>query len=446
MIFPEKDRANRIFLLAMPLIGGMLSQTILNLVDTAMVSRLQNSDAALAAVGFGGFILFTAQAIILGLSTGVQACASRRLGQERDKETAHFLNAALLIILCIAPILTILVFLTSPFFYPYINEDPDVITEGIPYLQIRSIGIIFISSNFAFRGFWNAVDMTKVYLKTMVSMHLINILLNYILIFGKFGAPELGVSGAAYASLFSLGLGSGLYFYHARKLAGNLGFLNRLPEFPDVLTLIQLSLPNGFQQLFFSTGFLATFWIIGRIGTPEVAAANVLINLMLVAMLPSMAMGLSAATLVGQALGKNNIREAERWGWDVAKLTSAFLGFFGFILAIFPEFIVTSIYSLSPKTTELTIWPLRIVGIFMGFEALGTVMQNALLGAGDTRRVMTISIFNQWILFLPAAYLIGPILGYGLTGVWLLQSIYRVWQTGIFLLLWKGKRWAKVTI
>ena len=95
-------------MLAVPLIGGMLSQTILNLVDTAMVSRLSNSDAALAAVGFGGFILFTSQAIILGLSTGVQACASRRLGEQREKETAHFLNAALIIILCTAPIITAL--------------------------------------------------------------------------------------------------------------------------------------------------------------------------------------------------------------------------------------------------------------------------------------------------------------------------------------------------
>ena len=424
----------------------MLSQTILNLVDTAMVSRLTDSDAALAAVGFGGFILFTSQALILGLSTGVQACASRRLGEEREKETAHFLNAALIIILCLAPIITGIVFFSSPAFYPFIHQDPDVLAEGIPYLQIRSLGIIFVCMNFAFRGFWNAVDMTKVYLKTMVSMHLLNIFLNYLLIFGKLGAPELGVAGAAYASLLSLAFGSSLYFYSAKKLAGELGFLSRLPKTPDVLTLVKLSLPNGLQQLFFSTGFLATFWIIGRIGTPEVAAANVLINLMLAAMLPSMAMGLSAATLVGQAMGKRDIDDAALWGWDVSKITTAVLGILGLIIALFPEAIVTSIYSLTPETAELTVWPLRIVGIFMGFEALGMVLQSALLGAGDTKRVMTISIFNQWILFLPAAYLVGPVLGYGLTGVWLLQSIYRVWQTGIFFLLWRNRKWSNVAI
>ena len=176
------------------------------------------------------------------------------------------------------------------------------------------------------------------------------------------------------------------------------------------------------------------------------AAANVLINLMLAAMLPSMAMGLSAATLVGQAMGKRDIDDAALWGWDVSKITTTVLGILGLIIALFPEAIVTSIYSLTPETAKLTVWPLRIVGIFMGFEALGMVLQSALLGAGDTKRVMTISIFNQWILFLPAAYLIGPVLGYGLTGVWLLQSLYRVWQTGIFFLLWHKRKWSNVAI
>ncbi|MBK6659567.1 MAG: MATE family efflux transporter, partial [Proteobacteria bacterium] len=89
--------------LAMPVIAGMVSQNVLNLVDTAMVSRLPNSDAALAAVGYGGFALFLAQSIILGLSTGVQASAARRKGQGRLDETGHFLNAALIIIALVAP-------------------------------------------------------------------------------------------------------------------------------------------------------------------------------------------------------------------------------------------------------------------------------------------------------------------------------------------------------
>ena len=90
-----KDRINRILGLALPVITGMVSQNVLNLVDTAMVSRLDHSNAALAAVGYGGFALFVAQSIILGLSTGVLVAAARRKGEGRQSETGYFLNAAL---------------------------------------------------------------------------------------------------------------------------------------------------------------------------------------------------------------------------------------------------------------------------------------------------------------------------------------------------------------
>ena len=160
----------------------MVSQNILNLVDTAMVSRLEDSDAALAAVGYGGFALFLTQAIILGLSTGVQASAARRKGQGRLAETGHFLNAALLIILVVAPPLAVGLWFAVPQIYPYINADPDVVALGAPYLQIRAAGIVFVASNFAFRGYWNAMDMTRLYMLTLVAMHALNIFLNYVLI------------------------------------------------------------------------------------------------------------------------------------------------------------------------------------------------------------------------------------------------------------------------
>jgi len=444
--WPEKNRIESILLIALPLIGGMFSQTVLNLIDTAMVSRLENSDAALAAVGYGGFILFTAQALILGLSTGVLACSARRKGENRIEETAYFLNAALLIIAAITPIIAFSVYVFSERFFPIINGDPQVIREGVPYLQARAIGIIFVCCNFAFRGFWNALNMTKIYLITMVSMHILNVILNYALIFGNLGAPQLGVEGAGLASTLSVFLGTVIYFSIAFRRARHLGFLRKLPQVAEIFTLLKLSLPNGLQQLFFSTGFLATFWIIGKIGTPEVAAANILVNLMLAAMLPSMALGLSAASLVGQALGKNNIEDASLWGWDVAKIAVFFLGALGIIFAVFPETIVSSLYFAETNTLQLTLWPMRLVGVFMSVEALGIVMQNALLGAGDTKRVMTISTINQWFIFLPLAYFAGPVLGLGLTAVWFLQSTYRIIQTIVFCYMWRQRKWARVHI
>lgn len=430
----------------MPVIAGMMSQNILNLVDTAMVSRLDNSDAALAAVGYGGFALFVSQAIILGLSTGVLAAAARRKGQGRLNETAYFLNAALIIVVAVAPVISALLIHVIPDIYHWINSDPKVIALGVPYLQIRALGIMFVAMNFSFRGYWNAVDMTRLYMITLILMHALNILLNYMFIFGHFGAPRLGVNGAAIASVVALGFGSTIYFVFGLRFAREFGFLRRLPPRADVVRLIQVSLPSGIQQMFFSAGYLATFWIIGKVGTAEVAAANILVNLMLVALLPGMGLGLAAATLVGQSLGRNDVNEAARWAWDVVKVAVVGLTVLGLPMVLMPRALLSAIYTLDPHTLELALWPLRLVGLSMIFEAVGTILQHSLLGAGDTRRVMLVAIFNQWIVFMPLAYLIGPVYGHGLTGIWVLQVAYRILQAGVFSIFWQRRGWAKVTI
>jgi MATE family multidrug resistance protein len=442
----DQKRLNRILGLALPIIGGMVSQNILNLVDTAMVSRLEDSNAALAAVGYSGFMLFLAQSVLLGLSTGVQASASRRKGQGRLAETGHYLNASLLIILCAAPVLSVLVIYAVPHLYPYISDDADVTALGVPYLQIRSAGIIFVAMNFSFRGYWNAIDMTRLYMTTLIAMHIVNIALNYILIFGHFGAPALGVEGAAIASVAAFAFGSTVYILFGLRYAGEFGFMRALPTRQEVLRLIQLSLPNSVQMMFFSAGFLATFWIIGRIGTAEIAGANVLMTVSLVALLPGMGMGLAAATLVGQALGRGDAEDAAQWAWDVVKVAVVGLGLLGLPMIIAPEQVLLAIYTLEPETLALTLWPLRLVGLSMVFEAVGMVLQNALLGAGDARRVMLVAIANQWFLFLPLAYLAGPVLGGGLTIIWLLQVIYRALQAGIFAAFWARRKWVHIEI
>ena len=191
----SKERLNRILGLSLPIIGAMISQNVLNLVDTAMVGTLGN--AALAAVGLGGFALFMFQALILGISTGVQATSSRRKGEGRFDRLAVPLNAALLIVLLAAPVLSAFWYFLTPYIYPYLIADPEVIEQGVPYLQVRTLAIIFVGMNYSFRGYWNAVDHARLYMSTLVVMHGLNIFLNYVLIFGHFGAPALGVYGAS---------------------------------------------------------------------------------------------------------------------------------------------------------------------------------------------------------------------------------------------------------
>jgi putative MATE family efflux protein len=421
----------------------MVSQNLLNIVDTAMVGFL--GDPALAAVGLGGFVVFMCQALILGISTGVQTGAARRKGEGKRERAVAILNAALVLVVIIAPIFSLVLMRLAGPVFPYLNEDAAVIELGIPYVEWRLGAIVFVGMNFAFRGYWNALDLSRLYMTTLILMHATNIFLNYVLIFGKFGAPALGVTGAGMASAISMVVGTVTYFYLGLKYVGKDGFLRCLATRAEVGSLIRVSVPSGLQQLFFAAGLVAMFWIIGRIGTPELAAANVLVTVLMFAILPGLGMGLACATLVGQALGQQNPDDAYQWAWDVAKVTVVLLTVLGLPMWILPD-LVSSIFIHEPSTRELARWPMRIMGLTMPIEAVGFAFMHGMLGAGDARRVMFVSVATQWLLFLPLAFVIGPILGYGLLGVWLWQGGTRSLQAWLFLNMWRGRKWQQIEV
>lgn len=443
MLQLDTARLKRILALSLPIIGGMVSQNLLNIVDTAMVGFL--GDAALAAVGLGGFLVFACQALILGISTGVQAVAARRKGEGRSDRAVRILNSALVLVLLVAPVFSLVLIQLADVGYPLLNDDPEVIGQGVPYLEYRLAAIVFVGMNFAFRGYWNAMDMSRVYMSTLILMHMSNIVLNYVLIFGHFGFPALGVAGAGIASALSMAIGTITYFVLGFRYARKDGFAHGLSTKREFASLLKISLPSGFQQLFFAAGMVAMFTIIGRIGTPELAAANVLITVTLFAILPGLALGIACTTLVGQAMGARNLDDAYQWAFDVAKVTMVLLTVLGLPMILIPD-LVSSIFIHEDSTRELARWPMRLVGLTMPIEAIGFAFMHALLGAGAARPVMLVSIGVQWLLFLPLAFLMGPVLGYGLLAVWILQGVSRALQSSTFLAIWRSRSWQQIEV
>ncbi len=442
-LFPDKQRRARIWGIALPITGGMMSQNILNLVDIGMVGRL--GDAALAATGIGSFSNYLAMAFILGLSAGVQALAARRLGEERHGETAVPLNGGLILSLILGVPLTIGLILATPWAFGFLTEDPAVAAEGTPYLQVRLAAMVAVGMNFSFRGFWSAIHMTRVYLKTIVTMHAINIFLNWVLIFGNLGAPQLGVFGAGLATSISIYCGTAIYFMYALRHARDMGFLHRPPTRSTLWQQFRLSLPTSMQQLFFSAGLVTLVWIVGQIGTAEVAAINVLMTFHLTALLPAFGIALAASTLVGNALGRKDIEDATMWGWNAAALTAVYGVTLGLLVIPLAKPLL-AVFLTNPETAELAHLPLVLWALVIGFDTMGMVLLNAFIGAGDTRRSMWISFIAQWGFFLPLAYLVGPVLGYGLLGVWVLNGIYRAAQALVAAQQWRSRKWAHIDI
>jgi MATE family multidrug resistance protein len=439
----DRRRIWTILALALPIIGGMVSQNVLNLVDTAMVGTLGPS--ALAAVGMGSFANFMAMAFIMGLSAGVQAISSRRLGEGRADETASPLNAGLLIALAVGVPWSLLLFSFADRLFPLLVQDPEVVALGVPYFQARLVGMTAVGINFAFRGFWNGISESRRYLQTLVVMHVCNVILNWLLIFGHLGLPALGSTGAGIGTAISTYIGTAIYVGLAFRHARPLGFLRGSIDRSTVASMVRLSVPAGVQSFFFAAGMTAFFWIIGRIGTPELAASNVLVQLLLVAILPGVGFGLAAASLVGQALGRGDRDDAVGWGWDVSQLAMLVVGGGALIGLFFPDLLLR-VFLHDDQTLQLARFPLRLLGATMTLETLGSVLMNALFGAGASRLVMQVSVGMQWVLFLPAAYVLGPVLGFGMSAVWTGQVVYRSLQALVFAAIWKSRMWIDLEV
>ncbi|MFQ6021433.1 MAG: MATE family efflux transporter [Acidiferrobacterales bacterium] len=439
----ERRRLQTIVNLALPIIGGMISQNILNLVDTAMVGVLGPS--ALAAVGVASYANFMAMAIVMGLSSGVQAMTARRVGESRTAETAVPLNGGLLLAVLIGLAISLVLFPLAPQLFPFLNRDSAVVAEGVPYLQARLLAIVAVGMNFAFRGYWTGVSMTRLYLRTLLIMHSTNIVLNYILIFGKFGLPALGTLGAGLGTTIATYIGTAFYVVFALRLARGQGFLHHVPNRQTMTAMLRLSVPSAVQQFLFATGITAFFWIIGQVGTAEVAASNVLVNLLLVAILPSIGLGLAALSLVSEALGRGDATDARRWGWQVAAVACVSMTMIGLPAVIMPQVLLAG-FIHDPAVLNIGIAPLRLAGATIMIDGIATILMNALLGAGAARQVMMVAVGSQWLLGLPLAWFVGPYLGFGLLSMWLAWFGYRAVQSVVFTCLWVRGNWATIKV
>ncbi|MCA9689171.1 MAG: hypothetical protein KC636_06140, partial [Myxococcales bacterium] len=137
--------------------------------------------------------------------------------------------------------------------------------------------------------------------------------------------------------------------------------------------------------------------------------------------------------------------DARRWGWDVVKLAIVLLGLLGVPMMLVPDLIL-GVFLHEPEALEIARLPLRLVGAMIALDGVGMVLMNALMGAGDNRRVMIVSVILQWGVFLPVAYLVGPVLGFGLIGIWTAQVCYRGLHALSMTALWARGHWMAIKI
>lgn len=438
-----RERVWTISKLAFPVSIALSSSLVMSLVDLAMVRRLGNH--VIAAVGLSVFSNTLVLAFVVGIAPAVQGLVARRRGEGSSEPRCLPLNAGLLTALAVGAPVTLLCQILTPALFSFLSSDPAVTAIGVPFLRTLYAAVIAAGMHSAFKGHWAGMERPNVYMLIVLFMSALKLGGNYVLIFGNLGAPALGATGAAISTVFSLYTGVLVNFMVSYGFFRKDGFLKASPPRALVTRVFKLGLPATMQEFFFSAGYIVFFWMVGKVGTAELAAANVLVRITMVLVLLAMSLGSASATLVSKSVGEGDLSGAARWGWDAGKLGVIVITLLGLPIFLFPERCL-SIFLSNPHTISMAIIPLRMVAVTTGTGSLIYILAYTLYSVGDGNRVIAVSFGTQWLFFLPAVWIVGPWLRYGLLEIWLVQMVYGGLATALITAIWASGRWKKVKI
>ncbi|TQV85987.1 MATE family efflux transporter [Aliikangiella coralliicola] len=438
-----RKRTKTILNMAIPITIGLFSDYMMGLIDIAMVGTL--GDNAVAATGLSGFSFELFIAFVMGLAPAVQGIVARREGEGSDEAKCLPLNGGIFLILTIGIPLSILCYWLTPYYFSMISSDPAVTKEGIPYLRALLTGTIAFGMCAVFEGYWTGIARVKVCMIIILLINGLNIFLNYVLIFGNFGAPALGTMGAGIASAASMFTGTIIYFIVTFIHYQKEGFLTAMPSFNLYKRLLKMGFPASLHDISFSAGFIVLFWMIGQLGTQELSVTTVLIRVTIVMFLFAEALGQTSATLVSDAIGKGDLERASQCGWDAGKIGVLVITLLGVPIVIFPESFL-SLFLSEQETISLALIPMQLTALTTGIASLVYIFSITLVTIGDGSRVMIVSFGLQWLIFLPAVWIIGPYLEYGFLPVWLAQTTYSLLAALAITALWNSGRWKTIEL
>ncbi|MEO8382486.1 MAG: MATE family efflux transporter [Acidobacteriota bacterium] len=429
--------------LAFPLSIAISANLTMDLIDIAMVGRLGHRD--IAAVGLGAFSKTLAFALVGGIAAAVQGIVARRRGEGSTAAKCLPLNGGLLLALLMGVPLAIICYIFTPQFFSLISKDPEVIKVGVPFLRTLYLAFPAFGMHMAFKGYWNGIERQKLYMWIVLFMNCMNVAVNYAFIFGNFGAPALGATGAAVGTVSALYAGVLINFVIVSLRYRKDGFLSARPDAPLLARIFKMAMPANMQEFFFSAGYIVFFGMVGRIGTTELAVISIQVRVSIMLLIVAASLGMASATLVSRTLGEGDPAGAAQWGWDAGKLGVITNFILGLPLVFFPR-AVLSIFLHDPHAIDIAIVPFQLLGGTAAFGSLIWIFAYTLYSVGDGNRVMVASFCTQWLLFLPAVWVVGPHLHYGLLQISLVQVAYGLISTILITAIWADGRWKTIRI
>lgn len=405
--------------LAIPVILAEIGWTSMGLVDTLMVGPL--GPAAIGAVGLGSMLLLAIGVFGIGLLLGLDTLVSQSFGAGRIDRCHDWLVQGLYLALLVSVPLTALgygLIVTLPAW----GLDPDVLALAVPYANIVALSIPVLMFYTAFRRYLQAMNSVRPITVALVSANLVNVAVNWLLINGEWGAPRLGASGAAWATVLSRIYMAVVLIVAIRLREGRhtttLRAASRRIDWSSQRRLLVLGLPAAFQITMEIGVFAAATALAGRLSAAALAAHQIALNIWSVVFMVPLGLNAAGAVRVGQAVGRRDPDGVRRSGWTALALGAGFTILAAVLFQVAGRWLISH---FSTDATVLSLGPslLAIAGLCLVFDGTQGIATGILRGLGETRIPAFTNLVGHWFLGLPLAYALCFWWGWGVVGLWI---------------------------
>lgn len=413
-----KEHFTVTFNLAFPVVLSQLGQVSVGVADSMMVGRL--GAVPLAAASLGNSIFFVLLMFGMGISMGITPLISVAEGKGKFKRISNLFQHGLWINIATALALTgVLMGLSNGLYF--LDQPEEVVRLTVPYLYIITASLLPFMIFQTFKQFAEGLSQTKQAMYVTIACNLVNVFLNWVLIYGNLGAPEMGLNGAGLATLISrimMPLVMGWYVFKSsryKKFDLQIG-MGKLRVFM-LNRILKIGVPTGFQYIFEVSAFSTAAIMMGWIGVNALAAHQIAINLASISYM--MVAGLSTAGMirVSNQIGKGNLQGMREAGMVVFGMVFIFMFVTAVLFISFREFLPT-LYIDHPEVISLSAGLLVIAGMFQLSDGIQVAGLGVLRGLEDVKFPTLITLIAYWVIGLPLGYVLAFEFGFAEKGVW----------------------------
>jgi MATE family, multidrug efflux pump len=422
--------------LAGPVVLAEIGWMSMGLVDTLMVGRL--GPAAIGATGMGSGV-FTAIVIFgMGLMLGLDALVSRSAGAGRLDECVHWLHQGVVLALCVAPFVMLVTWGAFATIDAWgLNEQIRALAG--PYLQVIALSAPPLLLYAAFRRYLQGIHVVRPIMFALLSANLVNAGANAILIYGRLGAPALGVTGSAWATCIARVYMAAFLYVAIRREHRRQGAAR--PHVPFAFDpvrlrrLLALGAPAASQITLEVGVFALATALAAKLDPVSSASHQIALNIVSVVFMVPLGLASAGAVRVGHAVGARDIHRARRAGWTALVLGGVVMTALGLVLFLFPVPML-GVFTTDARVVRIGTTLLAIAAAFQLFDGTQAVATGVLRGLGDTRTPMVMNVIGHWVLGLPVGYALCFSFGWGVAGLWIGLSIGLVFCAIVLMLAW----------